>query len=83
MTKSFFNTIHNMKYWNDISIQFQTRVKCYIQRYLLFCNMFNKILIIYHLRSIVDTGDTIRRIAVFDCSAVDGPRIHLPWTKGG
>jgi len=47
-----FNTIINLAYWNDISIQFYTSTECYIQRYLLICNIFDKILMIYHLRSV-------------------------------
>ena len=61
-------------------------MKCYIQRYALICNLFNKILIIYHLRSAVGSIAVVSICSAVVCrSAVDGTSgvIHLPRTKGG
>jgi len=91
VTESFFNTVHNMAHWNDLSIHFHTRMKRYIHRYALICKMFHKILIKYHLRIVVvDKSDAVGTSTVVctssavASSAVDGERmLHLPRTKGG
>jgi len=57
VTESFFNTVHDMAHWNDLSIHFHTRMKRYIHRYALICKMFHKTLFKYHLRIVVDNSD--------------------------
>jgi len=90
VTESFFNTVHDMAHWNDLSIHFHTRMKRYIHRYAIICKMFHKILIKYHLRIVVvDKSDAVGSSAVLSTSAVsssavDGNRVlHLPRTKAG
>ena len=91
VTESFFNTVHDMAHWNDLSIHFHTRMKRYIHRYALICKMFHKILIKYHLRIVVDKSDAVgtssavvSTSAVVSISAVDGNTLlRLPRTKAG
>ena len=91
VTESFFNTVHDMAHWNDLSIHFHTRMKRYIHRYALICKMFHKILIKYHLRIVVDKSDAVgTSSAVVPTSAVVSTRpvdgdtlLRLPRTKAG